>query len=974
MRFARLFAVVIGAALVIFGVVLQLPASSASTPNDGSSTTATAVPPPAFTDTETITRDDVNADGSDDVVDSRNFAVTVDRDTELRGNQQLHVTWSGAHPTGGLVSDESSFQAAAQEEYPVVLMECRGVDSANAPTADKIDPSTCWTQTTSERYSGDTTDAFPPWRLDRYATAADTTANPGQPDPLDPLCIASQPLAARWVPFDASDGTVYEPGYIPALSGCTHPALAPEATDVEDTGAPGNTTYAVTQSDGTGSAKFVIWTADQNASLGCSATVACSLVIIPVMGVSCATPAAAGESASDDADCRSPGVDTAGDVSVHSSGLQDLTVTGDLWWTASNWRNRVSVPLGFAESSSVCSVVNNSSPVLLYGSPPLAEATQQWAPSFCTDPTKFTFRHVQTGEPAAKNLLGLGLSTPSSSDDGGSPVSSASPTASASATTSASPTASATADVGSSTGNSVLDANTASNGVEAALESDAPPSGYSQPTVQAPIAVTGFAISYIIDDSSGHEYTDLKLTPRLLAKLLTESYQDRPDLNDPALATNPVNILHDPEFQALNPDAPFGLANTDAAATLYALSGNADTMFALTSYINADPEARAWLNGAPDPWGMVVDPNYRGISLPVESWPLLDTFTSNFNGTNSCLVQAPVPYLPLVASPTSTLSAIAQALQFAAPLSTYCLINTTSAAGDTFTADPRQPPGSRFMLGLTSLGDAEYYGLDTAALQTYQVAPDPTAKFSTGVGRLFVTPNNDSLIAAARLASPDQSTGTWPIPYTAMRANPADSGAYPGTMFVYMAVPTADLPAQDAADLATFMRFAATTGQTPGFGNGQLPPGYAPMTANNGFADQINYSLAAATDVADQAGAVPDLLGPVEASFSAPPPASPTSAPPSVSATPTQATQPPSLAQTPPVVGVTQPTAQSTVTSPLPSSKPTAPVSTPAAVFTGKTVASSSTLAGSALPSVLAIGLGVLFLASGLRFRIRRRQ
>ena len=41
----------------------------------------------------------------------------------------------------------------------------------------------------------------------------------------------------------------------------------------------------------------------------------------------------------------------------------------------------------------------------------------------------------------------------------------------------------------------------------------------------APTAVTGFAIGYTIDrpDNAG-EYTDLRLNPRLLAKLLTESY------------------------------------------------------------------------------------------------------------------------------------------------------------------------------------------------------------------------------------------------------------------------------------------------------------------------------------------------------------------------------------------------------------------------------------------------------------------
>ena len=71
------------------------------------------------------------------------------------------------------------------------------------------------------------------------------------------------------------------------------------------------------------------------------------------------------------------------------------------------------------------------------------------------------------------------------------------------------------------------------------------------------------------------------------------------------------------------------------AATLFSILSQSDVMWALTSYINADPEARAWLNGKPDPWGMVVNPAYEGIKLPVESWPLLDTTTNGPDYTQS---------------------------------------------------------------------------------------------------------------------------------------------------------------------------------------------------------------------------------------------------------------------------------------------------------------------------------------------------
>ncbi len=967
MKSRRALSFGLGTALVLLGLALQLPVSSATRAAASVDTISSA---PAFTHTETITRDHLNADGTDDLVDSRNFTVNLDRTTGLRGNQEIVVSWAGAHPTGGLEPDESSGDAATHEEYPVVVMECRGLDGGNVPSGQQLSPTSCWTQTTSERYFASFGTAFPAWRLDRYASVADRGPYPGRPDPLRVSCYSggtSAPPAERWVPFVAADGTVYNPGYDTG----TCPRSAPEASNTENSGAPGNTTYGVTKPDGTGATKFVIWTEDQNASLDCSQTVPCSLVVIPIMGISCdvtasTLPAAdrpsVAEAATADTACRSRGVYGPG-VGASPSGT-DPAVTGDMWWTASNWRNRISVPLGFATASNVCSVVNSSNVVLLYGSPPMAEATQQWAPEFCTDPRKFVFRHVQTGEPEATNLLGLGLSNPAAD------TSSPTPTSSASSSPSSTSSASASA-TGPPTGGSA-----ATNSVEAVLESNAPTDGFSLPTVQAPVAVTGFAISYIIDDKQGHEYTQLKLTPRLLAKLMTESYPDIPAiyLKYPALAHNPVDVTHDPEFVALNPDVPVGLSGKDAASTLYSLSSDADTMLALTSYINADPEARDWLNGTPDPWGMVVNPNYKGISLPVDSWPLLDSFIADFGhqGTNDCLDNNPVPYLPLVASPTSALSAIAQAIQFASPLSqTVCVLGGGDTnLGDKLTTSGRESPGFRFMIGLTSLGDAEYFRLDTAQLQTYQVAPDPTARFTSDVGRLFVGPTNDAVLATARLAAPDEASGTWPIPYAALRANPANAGAYPGTMFVYAAVPTTGLPPTDAADLASLMRFAATQGQTPGFDNGQLPPGYAPMTLGNGLGDQVGYTLRAAAAVASQSGRVPTLLGADEPVVSAPPPvsATPATTQPSQSAA---APQPaPGRAVIPAAPTTSAPSAEPpAATSTAPPSS--APASAAPTEISGTTVAHSSSLAGSVLPSVLIAGLGALFIASGLRLKAR---
>ena len=78
--------------------------------------------------------------------------------------------------------------------------------------------------------------------------------------------------------------------------------------------------------------------------------------------------------------------------------------------------------------------------------------------------------------------------------------------------------------------------------------------------------MTGWGIAFIADDAQGKPVTTLNLDARLLAKLLTESYPDSASgqlgwqLTDAtgnvlstALRTNPISLLQDPEFKALNP-------------------------------------------------------------------------------------------------------------------------------------------------------------------------------------------------------------------------------------------------------------------------------------------------------------------------------------------------------------------------------------------------------------------------------------
>jgi len=597
-----------------------------------------------------------------------------------------------------------------------------------------------------------------------------------------------------------------------------------------------------------------------------------------------------------------------------------VSVSGALWWSASNWRNRITVPLSFTSFGNVCDILDTRTPVDFYGSELLTQATNQWAPAFCQDPQLFKFRHVKVGEPLAKTGLAAGA-------------------------------------------------------FPAALVSRPPDSGYAQPTVNAPVAVSGFAISYTVDDSKGRQVTNLRLNPRLLAKLLSESYptvdvlkRDMARADDPkhpennvpkaykAMAGNPLVLTEDPEFKALNPTIGVTDLPNAGAGTLLALSGNSDVIYALSQYINADPEARAFLDGKPDPWGMRVNPGYLHMALPAEAWSLLDFYTPSvsFASTQSyidCLQDVttkkvtPIPMLPLVASPLTNLALIAQKAQ-------YAILNETitcatlfdqdqNKVGGTFRAVGRQPPGQRFMLAVTALADGPRYGLREAALQTDAAVPNLSAKFTDAHGRDFVAPTDDSLRAAMALTQPDDTTHTWPIPYQTLRTA-RGAAAYPGTMVVYAAIPTKGLDYPTARRLSQFLQYAASYGQQTGTGLGQLPPGYLPMTGANGLGALVLFTRRAAGVVAAQQGTVPAI-----ADTPGPP------APPNVPASPTPS------ASTTPDSGATPSIGASSAAAYKPG------VQLPV----GYTAALSSRLAGLILPIVAAFGLLCLVVAAVVRSR-----
>ena len=272
----------------------------------------------------------------------------------------------------------------------------------------------------------------------------------------------------------------------------------------------------------------------------------------------------------------------------------------------------------------------------------------------------------------------------------------------------------------------------ATGSADAAFSSYAQPGGYGKPVVSAPVAVTGFTISYAISGSNGQPVTTLKLTPLLLAKLLTESYRGTFSYGDPALSKNPLNITDDPEFEALNPAVaknPTGSGPGIAESELMSLSSDSDVIEALTTYINDTSAARAFLNGTPDTSlpgeDMVVNPAYKGITLPVDQWPLLSTYVSKGpNGfdtsaaVSACLADSPEPLYSLIAAPLANLEDVSEAMQFEKPNSTMTCSSNAAETVNSMVSSGRQEAGDYFMLGITPLADDVRYNLQVANLQT----------------------------------------------------------------------------------------------------------------------------------------------------------------------------------------------------------------------------------------------------------------
>lgn len=356
--------------------------------------------------------------------------------------------------------------------------------------------------------------------------------------------------------------------------------------------------------------------------------------------------------------------------------------------------------------------------------------------------------------------------------------------------------------------------------------------------VYAPVALTGVAVTFAIDrfpssDASAdaqerarQPFTQMNLTPRLLAKLLTSSYIDSlpADADAAHLAGNARNLLFDEEFLEIN-DAEWAdqaIVNP-AVADIMMPQGRSGYAQAIWSYILADEEARDFLAGVADPWGMTVNPyastdaaiNPTGtaLELPRDDFPKVDPSEAY---AGEARVLNSVTWRPY----TNDLAAGAY----------YVLRGDGLTLGDwdpisipaKWTRKSRNLVGERKVLALTDTSGAARYQTVTAALR------NPAGK--------FVVPSTDALSAAAaamRASATQPQTLEFDPASAAAREAPS---AYPLALPVYAATNVSRNSAGARKAYAAFISYAATAGQTPGVEAGQLPDGYAPLP--QGWRDQ----------------------------------------------------------------------------------------------------------------------------------------
>jgi hypothetical protein len=481
--------------------------------------------------------------------------------------------------------------------------------------------------------------------------------------------------------------------------------------------------------------------------------------------------------------------------------------------TASAWANRVTIPLAFNPVGSSCSI--NANATEIEGSELASPAVSSWEPQLCNLPGAQPYSYLTNDDDQARQNL----------------------------------------------------TNPSYGAVGMSVFTDPIPAGATgtdNPVVYAPLTLSGAVVAFNIQrvpivEPDGESQPDeaaladsriqnIYLTPRLVAKLLTQSYQAelrginyhadgyKPPAKYDWVLNNPVSIFDDPDFLQYNPE--FELLSTSQqidATNMVVEEGSSDAATTLWKWVLADPAARAWLDGTPTPdgkpGGMQVNPYYSlnpainpahesfAAATP-ESFPKDDPWCD------------PIPFQMDTVDPTTGQQELARqtCIQDWSPY----VLNMAAAAGAAATANDQakttfnptltpdtawtsngpQISGNDLIISLTDAASAARYGLQTASLSPAGDDTDPT----------FVNPTPASFLAAEQNMAPSSVPDVLQTDSSSTAPN-----AYPLTMLSYAAATPEKLTSAQRQSYAAFLDYAAGAGQHQGVDPGDLPAGYEPL-------------------------------------------------------------------------------------------------------------------------------------------------
>jgi hypothetical protein len=503
--------------------------------------------------------------------------------------------------------------------------------------------------------------------------------------------------------------------------------------------------------------------------------------------------------------------------------------------TPTAWANRIAIPLDFNPVDSSCAIGANERRMV--GSELATAAVTNWQPKLCAAPGAPPYNFASISDRLARQQL----------------------------------TAGGTAGPGMAVMSRPID--------PAAIDP-------ANPVTYAPLTLSAITVGFNIERQpstngstgklndpnekalAGIRVAHINLTPRLVAKLLSESYREdfprkaeqQPDHS--WMAGNPSNLLADPDFLQFNTE----FQNLQGAVGHAVVEQpTADAAYQVWKWVLADPEAATWLAGTPDPWKMKVNsvyntnpganPSGTAFANPVpDNYPASDPYCYASTDPSESVGTPPQQARPMCMTDTqpqaNNMQVAAQEVRNASD-GAKVNFDPNAVSGATAWVSLGQPPLFRSMVSVADSASAIRYGLQIASLSR---AGDDAA------ARSFVAPDKTGMLAGTQAMVPSAEPAVLEPGLTSTAA-----GAYPLTMLTYAAATPRSLDQAARTDYADFIKYAVTDGQVPGLAFGQLLPGYTPLPAN-----LVTQALAAASRIRAGDPAPPD---------SGPPSANPPSTP-----------------------------------------------------------------------------------------------